>query len=104
MPYVSVFTNDVSVGGGGLGETCGSGGSIKTYAKNAGSGTQLAALANGDISGFKSIFLKNSGTPLTPNGLTAKNYSSVDCAPNYFVDDQFDKNDSRRQESTASLS
>lgn len=107
-PYVSVYGNDVSAGGGGLGSACGTGGTIRTYTKTggAGSGTQLAAYAMDVIAqnSFKTVFQRTNPplvAPTLPDGLTFGNKNGilgnydVGCA-NDFYSDQYDDGDSRK--------
>lgn len=101
-PYVSVYGNDVSAGGAfatqdsGACDVGSNQAKIEAYTKSngAGSGTQLAALALGEITGFKSAFLRTTSTvgrhPYQPIGLTfgndpsSGNYQQVNCATDYF--------------------
>lgn len=69
-PYLKVYGNDVSAGGG-FGAACvaSTAVGIETYGRNvpggrAGSGTQLAATALGQINGFASSSVRTPGTPL----------------------------------------
>ncbi len=115
-PYVSVYGNDVSAGGGINRQVAGVAAcddqgknNISANSRNAGSGTQLAAFAPGTIGGspiggFKSIFLKSSSTPSTPNGLTFGNesptlggYKEVDCSTDFYTEDQYPDGDSRKE-------
>ena len=87
LPYVRVYGNDVSVGGG-FAPNCptNSTGGIFTYMRpisdqkpggNSGSGAQLAAMALGKIEGFTSASLRalpgTTKPPYLPNGLTFAN-------------------------------
>lgn len=111
-PYVSVYGNDVSADGGGLGEPCVSSGSgIQAYTKSggAGSGVQLASYALGQITGFKSAFLRAS-VPSQPSGLTFSNtiasslgnFGAADCATDYYTQSQYGPSDSRRRTDNSS--
>lgn len=108
-PYVSIYDNDVSAGGGGLGQPCSGTGNITTYSKDGGSGTQLAAYANGTIgSSFKTAFLRSVtpitgdptfpvlGMPVLPDGLKFASYGRVDCATDFYTVDQFEDGDARK--------
>lgn len=133
-PYVRVYSGDIAAGGG-FGPSCGHTESlIKTFtspvprqkpvapgderlSNKSGSGTQLAALALGDISGFTSASMRSTN-PLLPRGLTFANTTPMNptngdddgtrfggrlatgdgwCAPDYFRTTQLPNDDASKQ-------
>jgi hypothetical protein len=116
---VSVYGNDVSAGGSFASAESGACDGTNNHAKieaytrqnGPGSGTQLAALALGEITGFKSAFLRDSGVaPRQPLGLSfgntagayGGNYSQVNCATNYYNDTMLPEGSDNRVDSNAS--
>jgi hypothetical protein len=130
LPYLRTYGADIVAGGGFINSTCGASTSgifafmrplsEQTSASNrSGSGTQLAAMALGTISGFTSASLRtnppasNAGNGLTfAHGSTAPDQFSMDavlgggmsgngwCAPDYYADTQFSDSDPRKTVST----
>ncbi len=110
QPYVSVYGNDVSAGGGFTPCGANNNAEIDTYTKRGGSGTQLAAFALGNIRGFKSVFLRPVGmSPSEPKGLSFGNtngvyggiYGVVECTKNYYNDVAFPAGSDKRNPSVS---
>jgi hypothetical protein len=123
-PYIRVYGNDVSAGGGFAGINCGAGtAGIKAFSNtHGGSGVQFAAYALGQMSGFVTASTRTSA-PTTPRGLSFSNVAPYiggveggdstrprtggnfggdgDCAPNFYRDAAFPDGDTRRNDTSA---